>query len=72
MADTHTSTTTSTDNDLPPYVTTQQLAERWGLSAGHLANLRCEATGPKYVTFGSAVRYARAEILRCEREGWVR
>lgn len=57
--------------DMPAYLTTGQLAARWGMSPGHLANMRCEGRGPTPTHLGSAVRYSREEVLRCEREGWA-
>lgn len=52
-------------------LTARQLADRWGMSVGHLANLRCQGKGPAYRRFGSAVRYALADVAAFEQEALV-
>ncbi len=45
----------------------RELAERWQMSVGHLANLRCTGQGPRYISFGRKVLYPLAEIEAFER-----
>ncbi len=52
-----------------PLMTTEQLAERWQLSPGHLANQRCLGGGPKFIRLGKAVRYRLADVLAYEETG---
>jgi hypothetical protein len=55
----------------PVMLTSRQLADRWGMSVGHLANLRCQAKGPAFRRFGGAVRYALADVIAFEQEALV-
>jgi len=49
------------------HLTPTDLAERWGVSAGHLANLRSEGTSQvPYLKLGGHVRYRLADILAVE------
>ena len=43
-------------------LTSGDLATRWQVHKGHLANLRCHGEGPAYVKIGSSVRYRLADI----------
>lgn len=43
-----------------------ELAQRWGLSAAHLANLRSEGKGCAFLKLGSAVRYRLSDVLDYE------
>ena len=48
-------------------LTTRQASELLGLSVYHLARLRCEGGGPRFVKLGhSSVRYRAADL-----ESWV-
>jgi hypothetical protein len=47
-------------------LTPHELAERWGCSVGHLANLRCARLGPTYLKLGSSIRYRMADLLAYE------
>ena len=39
------------------------LAERWGVSVGHLSNLRVRGAGPAYLKLNNGtVRYALADV----------
>lgn len=53
----------------PRYMTTEALAQRWGVSAGTLCNWRSRGTGPTYVKFGNSVRYSTTDIERFEAVG---
>lgn len=47
----------------------RELAERWGLAVGTLANLRCAGRGPAFLRLGpngSAVRYRTSDVLAYE------
>jgi len=50
----------------PSHLTAADLAERWQVSTGHLANLRCLRAGPRYLKIGGAVRYAVADVAAYE------
>lgn len=39
------------------HLTPAELAERWGCTPGHLANLRYAGIGPAYLKLGASVRY---------------
>lgn len=45
-----------------PYLTTKQLAQRWGVSTGSLANTRSMGLGIPHYKIGSRVRYALSDI----------
>jgi predicted DNA-binding transcriptional regulator AlpA len=52
-------------------LTPEQLAKRWSVSAGTLANWRYKRTGPDYVRLGGGkgmVRYRLTDIERWEKE----
>jgi len=57
-----------------PYLTTEQLAERWGLKASTIKNLRARGVGPEYITASRKflpagtprVRYPLAQVLAFE------
>jgi len=44
------------------HLTTPDLARRWGMSVGHIQNLRSAGIGPSYVKIGSRVLYSLAVI----------
>ena len=48
------------------HLTADQLAARWCVSAGHLANLRCEGRGPAYLKLGARVAYRLADVEEYE------
>jgi len=61
------------DNKLNVNLTPRQLAERWGCSEGHLANLRSAGKGPVFFRpTGGKVLYPLAGIEMHERERLVR
>ena len=53
-------------------LTTQQLADRWGISPQTLENWRSQGKGPKYVKLGaggsSPVVYRLADVEKYERK----
>lgn len=49
----------------------QQLAERWGVTTAHLANLRSAGQGIAYLKLGGRVLYRVADILAYEAESYV-
>lgn len=48
------------------YLTTTQLAERWQLDYRTLANWRTQRKGPKFLRFGSRVRYPMEAVIEYE------
>jgi predicted DNA-binding transcriptional regulator AlpA len=52
-------------------LTDAQLAERWQLSRGTLANQRSQGRGPSYVKIAGRVRYRRSDIEAYEQAGLV-
>jgi predicted DNA-binding transcriptional regulator AlpA len=55
-------------NDL---LTDAQLAARWQLSRGTLANQRSQGRGPAYLKLAGRVRYRRSDIEAYEQAGFV-
>lgn len=55
----------------PELLTDAQLAERWQLSRGTLANQRSQGRGPSYLKIAGRVRYRRSDIEAFERAGLV-
>lgn len=49
------------------YLFQAEVAERWQISERTLERWRWQGRPPKFLKFGSAVRYDVAEIERCER-----
>ncbi|HEX3246745.1 MAG TPA: helix-turn-helix domain-containing protein [Chloroflexota bacterium] len=52
-------------------LTDTQLAARWQLSRGTLANQRSEGRGPAYLKLAGRVRYRLSDIEAYERAGFV-
>jgi hypothetical protein len=48
------------------FMNERQLAERWGVSMGTLANLRSAKSGPPYIKINKSVRYPVAAIEEYE------
>lgn len=48
------------------YLTTQELAARWGMSPATLRNWRVLKRGPKFKRFGRMVRYDIRDVKRWE------
>ena len=59
---------TGRENDL---LTDAQLAVRWQLSRGTLANQRSQGRGPAYLKLAGRVRYRRSDIEAYEQAGFV-
>jgi Helix-turn-helix domain len=57
-----------TEHDL---LTDAQLAARWQLSRGTLANQRSQGRGPAYLKLAGRVRYRRSDIESYEQAGFV-
>ncbi|SFD42882.1 helix-turn-helix transcriptional regulator [Roseivivax sediminis] len=53
-------------SELPPYLTTRELAERWRVTCRTLERWRAEPYGPGWVTIGGAIRYRREDVLAWE------
>jgi len=53
------------------FLTDAQLADRWQLSRGTLANQRSQGRGPTYLKIAGRVRYRRSDIEAFERAGLV-
>ena len=45
------------------------LADRWGVSPGTLANWRVRGEGPTFIKIGGMVRYALADVIEHETAG---
>lgn len=45
-----------------------ELADRWRMSVGHLANWRTSGYGPRYIKFGRKVLYPVVEIEAFEQQ----
>lgn len=50
----------------PRYLTPRQLAERWGLSTGTLANWRYRGQGPRFIRLSNRVLYPVDQIRSFE------
>lgn len=50
------------------FITPEEVATGYGLSTGHLANLRCKKMGPKYFKVGA--RKVLYDVIDVDR--WVR
>ena len=48
-------------------LTAMQLAERWGINVGTLANWRCYQRGPIHIRVGKAIRYRLSDVIAYER-----
>jgi hypothetical protein len=56
---------------LDDLLTDAQLAARWQLSRGTLANQRSQGRGPAYLKLAGRVRYRRSDIEAYEQAGFV-
>ncbi|MBB5833461.1 helix-turn-helix domain-containing protein [Kribbella italica] len=54
------------------HLTPKDLAARWRVSVGHLANLRSEGRGPDFIRPGGRVAYRLADIEQYEERTLVR
>lgn len=52
-------------------LTPTQLADRWGVSTGHLANLRHHGEGISYLKIGSRIAYRHADVVAYENQHYV-
>lgn len=52
----------------PALLTPKELAARWKLSPGTLANWRVKGIGPKYMKLGWGVVYPLAEVISYEKK----
>ena len=62
----HSTTETPTTLLLPT-----DLAKRWGVSTGHLANLRSYGEGIGYLRIGSRIAYRLSDVLAHEEKSYV-
>ena len=53
------------------HLTPSELASRWGLNVGTLANMRCGGLGPRYLKLGGRVAYRLIDIEAYEAEALV-
>jgi hypothetical protein len=61
-----------TTNTPEIHLTPTDLAQRWGVTVGHLANLRWEgASQVPYLKLGGHVRYRLADVLAYEAQAVV-
>lgn len=56
---------------VPDLLTDAQLAARWQLSRGTLANQRSQGRGPAYLKLAGRIRYRRSDIEAYEQPGFV-
>jgi len=56
---------------VPDLLTDAQLATRWQLSRGTLANQRSQGRGPAYLKLAGRIRYRRTDIEAYEQAGFV-
>ncbi|MBB5791791.1 helix-turn-helix transcriptional regulator [Jiangella mangrovi] len=54
------------DSNTGAVLTPRELASRWRVSAGHLANLRARGEGIRYIKLGACVRYRLMDVLEHE------
>lgn len=52
-------------------LTPTQLADRWGVTTGHLANLRHQGDGIGYLKIGNRVAYRFSDVLAYEDEHYI-
>ncbi|RYB89900.1 DNA-binding protein [Nocardioides glacieisoli] len=52
-------------------MTAAELADRWAVTAGHLANLRAHGEGISYIKLGSRVAYRYADVIAYEDTHYV-
>ena len=52
-------------------LTPAQLADRWGVTTGYLANLRHQREGIGYLKIGSRIAYRFTDVLAFENEHYV-
>lgn len=53
-------------------LTTEQLAERWGISPQTLENWRSAKRGPDYVKMGGVIVYRIEDVRRYERDNVIK
>ena len=53
------------------HLTPADLAKRWSVSVGHLANLRSMGTGPSYLKLGGRILYRALDIEGYEQRSLV-
>jgi hypothetical protein len=56
----------------PVHLSTADLARRWGVSTGWLANMRSAGTGPSYLKLGTRVVYPLTSVESYEAAALVR
>lgn len=58
-------------NEQTTAYTPKQLAKRWDINVGTLANMRSAGWGPKYFKIGKSVRYALSRVIEFENDNEV-
>ncbi|KRE95051.1 hypothetical protein ASG76_04990 [Nocardioides sp. Soil774] len=60
-------------NAEPPrdLLTAAELADRWAVTVGHLANLRAHGQGISYIKLGNRVAYRYADVIAYENTHYV-
>ena len=48
------------------FLSTKDLAERWGKTTGNIYDMRKKKTGPRYVRIGGSIRYNIADVEQYE------
>lgn len=54
------------ENTTSTWLTRRELAERWQLPIGTLADWASKGTGPRYARFGKHTRYRLADVIDWE------
>ncbi len=67
----HTADAGTDDSGHRDLLTPAQLADRWGVTTGHLANLRHHGEGISYLKIGSRIAYRFADVMAFEDEHYV-
>jgi hypothetical protein len=52
-------------------LTAAELADRWAVTVGHLANLRAYGQGISYIKLGNRVAYRYADVIAYEDKHYV-
>lgn len=53
-------------------LTTVELADRWAVTVGHLANLRAHGEGINYIKLGNRVAYRYADVIAYEDNHYIK
>lgn len=53
-------------------LTSRQIAKRWKMHPGSIANMRAQGKGPRFIKFGRKVLYRLSTIDAFEERQWAR